>query len=315
MIPFEKKPGPAMTPPNEQPFPSISFIIPFYNCSRFLDRAISSVLVQRNPQVKGELILVNDGSTDDSVKVARRAPGGWPVRLIDQDNRGPGAARNRGARHARGDYLWFLDCDDELLPDALARVAGFLSERPDTDMVVGGHYTADEGGRKLHLPPPLPGDAETNFRAFLHKRLGSFAHGAVVVRRRVFDHLGYPEEIRNNEDLVLHAQILARYRCATLREPLVVVHRRPDSLRNETGGEDLPERITRLLFDPRRLPPSLLPLEEEFLASRRLSRFRRLYRAGRYREARALYARTVREHPASLLKWSYLRKYLRARLR
>ena len=93
----------------------ISVIIPLYNKERSIYRAISSVLSQKDVRI--EVIVVDDGSTDGSKEVIQ--PFTDQIILIEQENRGPSAARNRGVAHSHGEYLAILDADDELLPGSL----------------------------------------------------------------------------------------------------------------------------------------------------------------------------------------------------
>ncbi|MBL9216331.1 MAG: glycosyltransferase [Opitutaceae bacterium] len=98
--------------------PLVSIIIPCHNAAPWLAETLASALAQTWPQK--EIIVVDDGSTDDSAAVVRGfAPRG--VRLVSQPNAGAAAARNRGWREARGDFLQFLDADDLLAPDKIAR--------------------------------------------------------------------------------------------------------------------------------------------------------------------------------------------------
>ena len=98
--------------------PLVSIIIPVYNTGRYLEPALRSALNQTWSAI--EVIVVDDGSTDGSLEVARRFEGDR-LRVITQKNQGSCAARNTGARAARGDYLQFLDHDDLLAPDKVAR--------------------------------------------------------------------------------------------------------------------------------------------------------------------------------------------------
>lgn len=98
-----------------QPDP-ISVIIPVHNGERFLGEAIESVLAQRRPA--GEIIVVDDGSTDRSAEIIRRFPP--PVHYHRQQNQGPASARNAGVALSRGDVIAFLDADDIWLPDKLS---------------------------------------------------------------------------------------------------------------------------------------------------------------------------------------------------
>lgn len=100
----------------------ISVIIPNYNYGRYLAETIESVQAQTWPDV--EIIVVDDGSTDDSLEVAMR----YPVTVVSQPNQGVSAARNNGASLASGTYLLFLDSDDLLYPDSLEVLVNALEE-------------------------------------------------------------------------------------------------------------------------------------------------------------------------------------------
>jgi glycosyltransferase involved in cell wall biosynthesis len=95
----------------------VTVVIPCYNQAHFLGEAIESVLEQTYPHY--EIVVVDDGATDNTSEVASRYPG--KVRLIRQENRGLSGARNTGIRHSEGEYMVFLDADDRLLPEALER--------------------------------------------------------------------------------------------------------------------------------------------------------------------------------------------------
>jgi len=103
----------------------VSVVIPCYNQAHFLGEAIESVLAQSYPNF--EIIVVDDGSTDDTSEVARRYPG---VRLVRQENKGLSGARNAGLAHSEEEYVVFLDADDRLLPDALETVLEHLEAHP-----------------------------------------------------------------------------------------------------------------------------------------------------------------------------------------
>ncbi len=107
--------------------PLVSIIIPCHNAERWLAAAIESALAQTWPSV--EIIVVNDGSSDGSLAVAQNFSSRG-VRVIDQPNAGASAARNAGWRAARGDFLQFLDADDLLSPDKIARQLAVLRDAP-----------------------------------------------------------------------------------------------------------------------------------------------------------------------------------------
>lgn len=109
----------------------VSAIIPAYNCGRFVAEAVQSVLDQDYPAK--EVIVINDGSADDTLSVLRGF--GSAIHLIDQKNGGPPAARNAGLQAVRGDYIAFLDADDVWLPGKLAAQVAYLEANPDVGTV------------------------------------------------------------------------------------------------------------------------------------------------------------------------------------
>ena len=112
----------------------ISVIIPCYNYGRFLPDAVNSVLGQKKDGLAVEIIVVDDGSTDDTAAVAQRL--GSTIRYIHQENQGLSAARNTGIRAAKGDYLVFLDADDLLTAGTLASHLDNFTAHPELDVSV-----------------------------------------------------------------------------------------------------------------------------------------------------------------------------------
>lgn len=125
--------------------PRFSVIIPAFNAAATLERAIASVRAQSWPA--HEIIVVDDGSLDDSADVARRF--GEAVRLIRQPNGGVSRARNAGAVAASGDWLAFLDADDWYAPDRLKRHADWIAEDPTLDFLTGDYEYRDAAGALL----------------------------------------------------------------------------------------------------------------------------------------------------------------------
>ena len=106
---------------------SVSILIPCHNAARWLPATVESALAQTAPRC--EIIVVDDGSTDGSPAIAQRfATRG--VRTVEQSNRGASAARNHALRLAHGDYIQFLDADDLLAPDKIARQLAVLAASP-----------------------------------------------------------------------------------------------------------------------------------------------------------------------------------------
>src|SRR5215467_13265615 len=120
--------------------PMVSAIIIFLNAEKFLSEAIDSVLGQTFHD--WELLLVDDGSTDGGSAIARRYSQKYPVRVQylehpSHTNRGMSASRNLGIKHARGEYIAFLDADDVWLPHKLSEQVALLEAHPDVGMTYG----------------------------------------------------------------------------------------------------------------------------------------------------------------------------------
>jgi glycosyltransferase involved in cell wall biosynthesis len=118
----------------------VSVVIPCYNQAHFLVEAIESVRAQTVSDV--EIIVVDDGSTDDTVAVARRSG----VQCVTQRNQGQGTARNHGLSLARGEFIVFLDSDDRLRPQALETGLRLLREHPDCVLTAGRCVVFNEHG-------------------------------------------------------------------------------------------------------------------------------------------------------------------------
>ncbi len=108
--------------------PLVSIVIPCYNSELWLEETLESALGQSWPQK--EIIVVDDGSTDNSLSIARSFESRG-VKVISQENRGGCVARNRGLKEARGDFIQFLDADDLLAPDKIERQLEMLAGRQD----------------------------------------------------------------------------------------------------------------------------------------------------------------------------------------
>jgi hypothetical protein len=121
--------------------PLVSVVIPCWNQAHYLGEAIESVLAQTYPAL--ELVVVDDGSEDNSHEVAARYPG---VRCLRQANSGVAVARNRGLAESRAPYVVFLDADDRLLPNALEVGVGELTARPEAAFAAGMPRDIGRGG-------------------------------------------------------------------------------------------------------------------------------------------------------------------------
>ena len=135
--------------------PAVSVITPAWNAAAFLPDTIESVLAQT--LADWELLIVDDGSTDETAAIVRRyAARDSRIRLLQQENAGPSTARNRAMRAARGEYFAFLDSDDRWMPGFLRAQLDVFARHPDTGLVTtNGVYDGGPfDGRPLRSPEP-----------------------------------------------------------------------------------------------------------------------------------------------------------------
>ena len=126
--------------------PLVSIIIPVYNAERYVYSTLDSVLNQTWRNL--EVIVVNDGSTDRSMEVCQQFDDPRII-YVEQGNGGAATARNTGIRHARGEYLGFIDADDTWMPEKIARHMQQFDQDPDLGLVYSFSSLMDEAGKDL----------------------------------------------------------------------------------------------------------------------------------------------------------------------
>lgn len=221
---------------------TISVVIPVYNNSEYIARTIESVLAQTHKP--DEIIVVDDGSTDETrQKVTRYEP---KVKYIYQTNAGASAARNTGIKTSSGEWIAFLDGDDEWLPEYLQKQLALLERNPQLVWTTANYLRcfcnedrkvdADEA----HKADILGGKEyfDSYFEAYLNKTRGWT--GTMIIKRDVFEETGFFREgqIRfNDEDMWW--RIAYRFsQIGYIAEPLAIYHMH------------VPDSITKKYMDP-----------------------------------------------------------------
>lgn len=203
----------------------ISVIIPFYNEIPLVHRAIESVKAQLDAEV--EIILVDDGSTEDTSSVARAEAADPRIRLLRQPNRGAAVARNRGMMTARGEYIAFLDADDTFLPHKLRRQHELMQEHGA--LFSHTSYYVSYPGKKetlgLMSSGRLTGACYPELIASC-----SIAVPTVMIHRALVDEgFTFPAGYRLGEDVLAWIDLSAKYLLLGIDEPLSVVEWAPTS--------------------------------------------------------------------------------------
>ena len=178
--------------------PGITVIIPTYNSSAYIAQAVESVLAQRYTPC--ELIIVDDGSTDDTEAVL--APYLDNIHYVKQSNSGSAAARNRGLSLATHEFVVFLDADDVMLPNKLRQQAAFLQLRPSLGYVHSGWHQINQDGRLLQTIEPWQYAPRLNLEAWLQYK--PMAFGSLMFRRLWLDRVGgLDATLRQSHDIDL----------------------------------------------------------------------------------------------------------------
>ncbi len=210
---------------------SISVVIPCYGQAQYLAEAVQSALAQQVPAL--EVLVVNDGSPDETGAVARSF--GGRIRYIEQENRGLAAARNTGIRAARGDYIALLDSDDVCLPGRLATQAACMDARPAVGLVASDALLYD-GGRLLGLKSEQSG-APRNAADFRYETVSYCPTPSTMLLRRaaVLAPGGFDERLRRaGEDWLLAVQMARHWSLAYLPLPTVLYRVHPASASSDT---------------------------------------------------------------------------------
>jgi len=208
---------------------TVSVVIPCYNAATFLRETIDSVLSQTRPAL--EVIVVDDGSTDDSAAIAESY--GPPVRVIRQENQGESVARNRGMDEARADWIALLDADDRWLPHKLERQLAALGRTsPDVVCVYSDCVLFGSVRRKAVSCPMWPEVSERRVRMLTDPCIQP---STAVFVNSVGRKVRFPVGISHGEDLVFWLRLLDHGSFIHVPEPLVEYRKHPHQQTKQRG--------------------------------------------------------------------------------
>jgi glycosyltransferase involved in cell wall biosynthesis len=200
--------------------PVVSVIVPCFNHGRYLREALASV---GTPEVRTEIIVVDDGSSDSTSDVIATFDTTNEFRSVRQHNAGLAAARNRGLRESRGRYIVFLDADDRLVPGAIELGVAKLDERPECAFVFGRCRMMDQDGTVL-VTPDQPRIVRDHYRELLRQNY-IWMPAMAMFRRDPLERIGgFNSDVNAAADYEMylhlarhypvhdHAQMVAHYR-------------------------------------------------------------------------------------------------------
>lgn len=233
----------------------ISIVIAAYNCGPYLEQAIHSVQLQTRQDL--EVIIVNDGSTDNTRELAERLAQEDPrITVINQENSGgPAQPRNLGIARSRGEYICFLDPDDYWYPNKLEKQMALFDALPQIDLVFSDMHRVDENGNNLgatylqrvcymttaikHLESVSSGRYITrpSFYAYSSAGVVGPVTSSIVLRKRAIENLDelFPLDLAVGEDIDLWFRILIKGRAAFIDEPLHAYRQHAASLMHNSS--------------------------------------------------------------------------------
>jgi glycosyltransferase involved in cell wall biosynthesis len=219
------------------PATTFTVVMPTHNTAETIGPAVRSVLAQTRPDF--ELIVIDDGSSDETVAVVESIDGGGRIRILRREHTGAAAARNTGVMEARGRYVSFLDSDDLWMPGYLEAMGSTLDASPACGFAYTDAWTLDSKtariGRStamaLQRPPDQPPFDPNSLLVELLDR--NFVYTATTVRREVFSRVGlFDESLRAAIDYEMWLRIAASGYTAARPPGLLAVYRvaRPGSI-------------------------------------------------------------------------------------
>lgn len=227
--------------------PLVSAVIPNYNYGRYLRESVESALEQTHPRM--EVIVVDDGSTDDSLTVLKTF--GDRIIVLNGGHKGVSAARNLGITHSSGDFVAFLDADDRWRPDKTERQLLLFSD--NVGLVHSGLRHIDDSGRPLGLRlDGMEGDILVE-HALLQKTTISGGGSTALLRRSVFDRIGgFAEELSTSADWDMWRRVSCCYQIGMVPEALADYRLHGSSMHRNLGlfEHDMLLSFARMFSDP-----------------------------------------------------------------
>lgn len=210
-----------------------SVIVPLYNKAPYVRKALESIVNQTIQDY--EVIIVNDGSTDNSLDVVNELFERFKIldfrfKILNQENAGVAAARNNGVAASKGEYVCFLDADDWWKPTFLEEMDKLIREFPDAGLYATNYVYYKLG--KTHVALKLDRGYMNYPEAYLHGEMPVWT-GATCMPRKVYDEMGgFPVGIKLGEDFLLWAKTAIHYPVAFCEKPLAYYNNDvPPSLR------------------------------------------------------------------------------------
>jgi len=279
--------------------PKVDVIIPAYNAARYLPTAIASVMAQTFEDWR--ILLVDDGSTDDTEKIVgpfiREL--GPKLQYIKQPNSGLPAARNTAIRNSSSEFLALLDADDVWLPCRLSESLKCFENRPQVGLSYGFVSLIDEAGETTRTFDTIPRYAEGRIATYIYRRTIDLPCPTITFRRKCIDEVGlFDEGLRAAEDRDLWLRIAMRYEIAF--SPQLLAHYRVAAGSMSTDSERMLKAQLQFIQKHFGSPGCGFMARQVALSRCYKQRAEALQKSGRAIDALRSSARALRSYPLDL---------------
>lgn len=208
----------------------ISVIVPAYNVQKYLERCINSILNQTYQNL--EILIIDDGSTDDTGKMCDEyQKKDSRIKVIHQENKGLSAARNTGIDLATGDYLMFVDSDDEILPQMIETLNN-IRLKTKADISMCSYYEIKEGEEIVednYVEPKV--FTGTKKHLLIYRDWGNaVVQWNKLFNRKIFEHLRFPEGKFHEDEFIYHREYDLAERVALTKQRLYIYYQHKESI-------------------------------------------------------------------------------------
>lgn len=252
--------------------PAVSVVIPLYNKGPYIARALNSVLVQTFRDF--EVIVIDDGSTDNGAQIVRGFNDSH-IRLIQQENQGVSAARNRGIIESCSEFIAFLDADDEWLPEFLETILNLRKSYPNAGAYATAYIRSETDGtisypQKKWIPGKNWEGTIPNYFALILK-YPPICSSSVGIPRDVFSQIGkFQEDFGYGEDLDMWFRIALKYEIAFSSKNAAIYHIQKNSSIKEKKNNDVNIELVyftvKSSLNDEKIQPKYIPFIKEYFS-------------------------------------------------